>query len=64
MLTNSHIFVGDVYYGSVAEWIFQNRKGIRKFENFNIMLQNDISSNRNCEYILIGDTGEKDEEVL
>ena len=55
--------IGDVYYGSVVEWIFQERKGTRKLENFEIMLRNDQSSNRNCQYILVGDTGEKDEDA-
>ena len=55
--------IGDVYYGSVVEWIFQDRKGTRKLENFEIMLRNDQSSNRNCQYVLVGDTGEKDEEA-
>eukprot|EP01035_Chromulina_nebulosa_P022789 gene22789-29508_t len=56
--------IGDVYYGSVAEWIFQNRKGLRKFLNFEIMMQNDESlMKRDGKYIIIGDTGEKDEEA-
>ena len=57
--------VGDVYYGSVIEWIFQGRKGIRKFQNFQILLENDMSRNNNIipDYIFVGDTGEKDEEA-
>jgi hypothetical protein len=55
--------IGDVYYGSVAEWIFQGRKGLRKFLNFEIMLQNDKKVNNIDKYIIIGDTGEKDEEA-
>lgn len=55
--------IGDVYYGSVVEWIFQERKGARKLENFEIMLRNDLSGNRNCQYLFVGDTGEKDEEA-
>jgi len=56
--------IGDVYYGSVAEWILQWRKGIRKFSNFELMLRNDISQGyENNKYIIIGDTGEKDEDA-
>lgn len=58
--------IGEVYYGSVAEWIFQWRKGIRKFKNFEIMMSHDeLKSAEGLErqYILIGDTGEKDEEA-
>lgn len=53
----------DVYYGSVVEWIFQERKGARKLANFEIMVQNDIMRNRDCNYVIVGDTGEKDEEA-
>eukprot|EP01038_Epipyxis_sp_PR26KG_P005948 gene5948-8197_t len=55
--------IGDVYYGSVAEWIFQHRKGIRKFKNFEKMVQEDIKNNSGMKYVLIGDTGEKDEDA-
>jgi len=56
--------IGDVYYGSVAEWIISWRKGIRKFSNFELMLRNDISQGyENNKYIIIGDTGEKDEDA-
>lgn len=56
--------IGNVYYGSVMEWIFQERKGRRKFENFEIMMQHDaVTSNSRNSYILIGDTGERDEEA-
>ena len=57
------IGVNDVYYGSVVEWVFQDRKGTRKLANFEIMRRNDIMKNRNCNYIIVGDTGEKDEEA-
>ena len=33
--------VGPVLYGSVAEWIVQFRKGLRKFTNFERLLQQD-----------------------
>lgn len=49
--------LGPVLYGSVAEWICQERKGLRKFTNFE-KLRND-----RLEYIYVGDTGEKDEEA-
>ncbi len=76
--------IGDVYYGSVVEWVLHNRKGLRKFKNFEIMLQRDdhnhkssigtaqrqsgrggpnISEYPTRSYVLIGDTGEKDEEA-
>ena len=29
--------VGPVLYGSVAEWICQERKGLRKYENFKLL---------------------------
>ena len=35
--------VGPVLYGSVAEWIVQDRKGLRKFSNFERLLQQDPS---------------------
>lgn len=55
--------VGDVYYGSVAEWIFRQRKGIRKFANFEKMLEKDSALDPSCCYIMVGDTGEKDEDA-
>ena len=33
--------VGPVLYGSVAEWIIQFRKGLRKFTNFERLIQQD-----------------------
>lgn len=57
--------IGDVYYGSIVEWIIQSRKGIRKFKNFEILQAVDMSRTENVkpDYIFIGDTGEKDEEA-
>lgn len=52
-----------VYYGSVKEWIFQDRKGIRKFRNFEKLLQKDESQKNGNKYIFVGDTGEKDEDA-
>lgn len=54
--------IGDVYYGSVVEWIFQDRKGHRKFTNFEKMLVKDDQNGR-FQYVFIGDTGEKDEDA-
>lgn len=53
--------LGSVYYGSVQEWIIQQWKGLRKFENFELMRQDHISENMKDEYIFVGDTGEMDE---
>lgn len=57
--------IGPVYYGSVAEWIFQERKGLRKFSNFEKMMRDDTLASglgpNASRYILVGDTGEKDE---
>lgn len=55
--------IGDVYYGSVAEWIFQERKGKRKFSNFQILLKDDDARGSPNQYVFIGDTGERDEEA-
>lgn len=33
--------VGPVLYGSVSEWIIQYRKGLRKFNNFERLLEQD-----------------------
>lgn len=57
------IGIDDVYYGSVREWVLQELKGIRKLANFEIMLANDAKNKRDCNYVIIGDTGEKDEEA-
>jgi hypothetical protein len=35
--------IGPVMYGSVSEWIIQNRKGLRKFNNFERLLEQDPS---------------------
>jgi len=54
--------IGPVLYGSVAEWIVQNRKGLRKFTNFERLLQQDPTG-RLLQYIYVGDTGELDPEA-
>jgi hypothetical protein len=55
--------VGQVYYGSVVEWLFQNKKGIRKFHNFEKLLKEDAAAGLKLQYIIIGDTGERDEDA-
>jgi hypothetical protein len=47
----------------VVEWIFQNRKGLRKFKNFEMLLGNDARTSLVNDYVLIGDTGERDEDA-
>jgi hypothetical protein len=54
--------LGPVLYGSVAEWIVQERKGLRKFSNFERLLQQDPTGNI-LQYIYVGDTGELDQEA-
>lgn len=46
--------VGTVLYGSVAEWVCQERKGWRKFENFKILY---AQSRKRQQFIFIGDNG-------
>ena len=54
--------LGPVLYGSVAEWIVQDRKGLRKFTNFERLLQQDPTG-RIMKYVYVGDTGELDQEA-
>lgn len=54
--------LGPVLYGSVAEWIIQNRKGLRKFTNFERLVQQDPTGTI-FQYIYVGDTGELDQEA-
>jgi hypothetical protein len=53
---------GPVLYGSVAEWIVQDRKGFRKFTNFERLIRQDPSGDKLI-YIYVGDTGELDAEA-
>jgi hypothetical protein len=55
--------LGDVLYGSVVEWVFGTRKAKRKFDNFGILMAKDdsINANNRQKYVLVGDTGERDE---
>jgi len=54
--------IGPVLYGSVAEWICQERKGLRKFENFEKLIAQDPSREQ-LRYIFVGDTGEYDQQA-
>jgi hypothetical protein len=54
--------LGPVLYGSVAEWIVQDRKGMRKFTNFERLMEQDPSG-RIIKYVYVGDTGELDQEA-
>jgi len=54
--------VGPVLYGSVAEWIVQDRKGLRKFTNFERLIEQDPTGTI-FQYIYVGDTGELDQEA-
>jgi len=54
--------LGPVLYGSVAEWIIQERKGLRKFTNFERLLEQDPTGTI-FQYIYVGDTGELDQEA-
>jgi hypothetical protein len=55
--------IGPVLYGSIVEWIIQDRKGLRKFTNFEQLIQQDYSQSFIRRYIYVGDTGEYDEEA-
>lgn len=64
--------IGPVLYGSVAEWVVQDRKGLRKFTNFERLMEQGRELNPNSkdlpgagalEYIYVGDTGERDQEA-
>lgn len=54
--------IGPVLYGSVAEWIIQFRKGLRKFTNFERLIQQDPTG-MIIQYVYVGDTGELDQEA-
>ena len=54
--------LGPVLYGSVAEWIIQVRKGLRKFNNFERLLAQDPSGQL-LQYVFVGDVGELDQEA-
>lgn len=54
--------IGPVLYGSVAEWIAQDRKGLRKFTNFERLIEQDPTGTI-FQYVYVGDTGELDQEA-
>lgn len=54
--------LGPVLYGSVAEWIIQDRKGLRKFTNFERLITQDPTG-QIMQYVYLGDTGELDQEA-
>jgi len=54
--------LGPVLYGSVAEWAIQDRKGLRKFSNFERLIDQDPTGNI-MRYVFVGDTGELDQEA-
>ena len=54
--------IGPVLYGSVSEWVIQNKKGLRKFNNFERLLRQDPTGNI-MRYVFCGDVGELDEEA-
>ena len=47
----------------LAHVTFIHSLGIRKFENFQLMLNKDDLHSGNYDYIFVGDTGEKDEDA-
>ena len=53
--------VGPVLYGSVAEWICQERKGWRKFENFKLLRQQ--ADQQRPGYVFIGDNGKSEKDL-
>ena len=55
--------IGPVLYGSVSEWVCQERKGWRKFENFKLLKE--ASQDTHLRYVFVGDNGysEKDLEA-
>jgi hypothetical protein len=55
--------IGPVLYGSVAEWIVQDRKGLRKFTNFERLIQQDPTNGALLQYVYVGDTGELDQQA-
>lgn len=54
--------LGPVLYGSVAEWVIQDRKGLRKFNNFERLIEQDPTG-LIMQYVYVGDTGELDQEA-
>ena len=52
--------VGPVLYGSVAEWICQERKGLRKYENFKLLRAAAAPDTR---WVFCGDNGASEKDL-
>ena len=52
--------VGPVLYGSVAEWICQERKGLRKYENFKLLRAAAAPGTR---WVFCGDNGASEKDL-
>ena len=52
-----------VMYGSVREWMLQDLKGWRKFENFKLLRAAYGPGGEPGAYVFVGDTGELDKEA-
>jgi hypothetical protein len=55
--------IGPVLYGSVVEWVIQDRKGLRKFTNFERLIDQQDPTGTILQYIYVGDTGELDQQA-
>ena len=53
--------IGPVLYGSVAEWVCQERKGWRKFENFKKLFA--ANSQQKLQYVFVGDNGSSEKDI-
>jgi len=53
--------IGPVLYGGVREWLLQHLKGIRKFDNFKILQNEQSTYPFPIQYVFVGDTGEMDQ---
>ena len=56
--------MGPVLYGSVQEWICQERKGWRKYENFKLLhAENNERGATAARYVFIGDNGSSEKDL-
>ena len=53
--------IGPVLYGSVAEWVCQERKGWRKFENFKKLFA--ANAQQRLGYVFVGDNGSSEKDL-
>ena len=53
--------IGPVLYGSVQEWICQERKGWRKFENFKVLRAS--SGDSDLRWVFVGDNGSSEKDL-